>query len=82
MKNSSAKEWHQFFGVCTLGERGQAVIPAGARKKLNLKKGEKLFVFGFRDEMIGFIKIRFAQNITKRFEQKLNSLNYITSHSQ
>lgn len=76
MKNSS-KECHQFFGICTLGERGQAVIPAGARKKFNLKKGEKLFVFGFKDEMIGFVKIRFAQNIAKRFEQKLHSLNDI-----
>lgn len=80
MKNST-RACHQFFGICTLGERGQAVIPAGARKKLNLKKGEKLFVFGLKDEMIGFVKIRFAQNIAKRLEQKLNSLNDVINNS-
>jgi AbrB family looped-hinge helix DNA binding protein len=35
-----------FFGSTTIGERGQVVIPNDARKELNLKKGDKLLVFG------------------------------------
>jgi len=33
-----------FFGTATVGERGQVVIPAEARKKLNINPGDKLLV--------------------------------------
>lgn len=33
------------FGTTTLGTRGQLVIPAGARKALKLKPGDRLIVF-------------------------------------
>ena len=33
-----------FFGSVTVGERGQVVIPAEARKRLNIHPGEKLLV--------------------------------------
>lgn len=32
-------------GTVTVGERGQVVIPADTRQKLNIKTGEKLLVF-------------------------------------
>ncbi len=34
-----------FYGAVTIGERGQVVIPAAARKHHNLKPGDKLLVF-------------------------------------
>ena len=34
-----------FYGAVTLGERGQVVIPAEARKNHNLRPGDKLLVF-------------------------------------
>jgi AbrB family looped-hinge helix DNA binding protein len=34
-----------FYGAVTVGERGQIVIPAEARKTLDLKHGDKLLVF-------------------------------------
>lgn len=33
-----------FLGTVTVGERGQIVIPAEARKKLEIGTGDKLFV--------------------------------------
>jgi AbrB family looped-hinge helix DNA binding protein len=33
-----------FFGTATVGERGQVVIPAEARKKLNINPGDKMLV--------------------------------------
>jgi len=33
------------FGTATMGARGQVVIPAGIRKKLEIKAGEKFIVF-------------------------------------
>jgi AbrB family looped-hinge helix DNA binding protein len=34
-----------FYGAVTVGERGQVVIPAEARKQTGLEAGEKLLVF-------------------------------------
>jgi AbrB family looped-hinge helix DNA binding protein len=33
-----------FFGTATVGDRGQVVIPAEARKKLGINPGDKLLV--------------------------------------
>jgi AbrB family looped-hinge helix DNA binding protein len=33
-----------FFGTATVGDRGQVVIPAEARKKLGISAGDKLLV--------------------------------------
>jgi AbrB family looped-hinge helix DNA binding protein len=35
-----------FFGAVNVGERGQIVIPAEARKKLDIHTGDKLLVLG------------------------------------
>lgn len=35
----------RFYGSATIGERGQIVIPAEARKKLGINKGDKLLIF-------------------------------------
>lgn len=34
----------RFYGTATVGERGQVVIPAEARKKFNINSGDKLLV--------------------------------------
>ncbi len=36
----------QFFGAVTVGERGQVVIPAEARKRMGISAGDKLLVMG------------------------------------
>lgn len=33
-----------FCGAVTVGERGQVVIPAGARRKMSIQPGDKMFV--------------------------------------
>jgi AbrB family looped-hinge helix DNA binding protein len=35
-----------FFGAVTVGERGQIVIPAAARKKFRIDAGDKLLIMG------------------------------------
>ena len=35
-----------FYGVATVGERGQIVIPAKARRQLGVQPGDKLLVLG------------------------------------
>ncbi len=39
-------EGRKFYGSVTVGERGQIVIPAEARRDFNIKPGDKLLVLG------------------------------------
>ncbi len=45
MQSPFAKLEEYFYGSVTLGERGQLVIPAEARKECNINPGDKLLVF-------------------------------------
>lgn len=36
----------KFYGVGTVGEKGQIVIPSDAREALNIKTGDKFVFFG------------------------------------
>jgi len=44
LKKPSLEE--NFFGSATVGERGQIVIPAEARKRYNINPGDKVLVMG------------------------------------
>lgn len=44
------------YGTTTLGSRGQVVIPAQARKDLELKSGDQLLVMGRFDKVLGLVK--------------------------
>ena len=46
----------QCYGVTTLGERGQVVVPTQLRKNLHLKTGEKLLVFSRFGKLVVLIK--------------------------
>lgn len=35
-----------FYGTATVGDRGQVVIPAEARKRFNINPGDKVLVMG------------------------------------
>ena len=45
------------FGTATVGERGQIVIPAEARKKYEIETGDKLLIVGHGDKGIMLFKI-------------------------
>jgi AbrB family looped-hinge helix DNA binding protein len=53
----------KFYGATTIGERGQMVIPAEARKDFNITPANKLLVFG--SEGHGGLMIVKAEDITK-----------------
>ncbi len=61
-----------FFGTTTIGEKGQVVIPAEARKVMGLKSGDKLLVFGMGKSMVTLAKFdqleKFADSLSERLE--------------
>jgi len=62
----------EFYGAAVVGERGQAVIPAEARSTLDLRKGEKLLVFGIGDRGLFLTKLsgleKFEEHLSQRLE--------------
>lgn len=45
METDLSREFN-FYGMATVGERGQIVIPAEARKSANILPGDKVLVIG------------------------------------
>ncbi len=45
----------KFYGSVTVSERGQMVIPAGARNDFKIKTGDKLLVFGDLEKGLGIV---------------------------
>lgn len=64
-------------GVSRLGERGQVVIPVEARKKLKLKKGEKLFVFCRDKDALVLIKAASMKNLLTKAETEISKFTKI-----
>lgn len=46
----------KFYGLTTLGERGQIVIPKEVRNAMKSKPGDKFFIFSHDDEIMAMIK--------------------------
>lgn len=59
----------EFHGTTVVGERGQAVIPAEARRAHGIKKGDKLLVFSMRGNIV-FTELsdleKFEEHLAKR----------------
>jgi AbrB family looped-hinge helix DNA binding protein len=62
------------LGTVTVGERGQVVIPAEARKLLKLKKGDKLMVFAPPHESLLLAKVEMFQKFFKQMDTILKQV--------
>ena len=49
-------EKDKFVGICKVGEKGQIVIPAQARKMFNIKAGDTLAILGDSSKGMAIIK--------------------------
>lgn len=74
-KNSSCKK--HFYGTASIGEKGQIVIPNDARKEMNLKKGDRLLVFGIGEDMVALAKFSQIEKIASHLSDKLKMIDDI-----
>lgn len=68
----------QFYGSATVGEKGQIVIPQEARKNMNLKKGDRLLIFGMDNDMLAVAKLSHIEKITSHLSKKLKVIKQAT----
>jgi AbrB family looped-hinge helix DNA binding protein len=61
------------FGIVTLGDKGQIVIPAKARKIFNLAPGDRLVVLGDESQGMAIVKaddfLNFANSVRKAMKK-------------
>ncbi|MDO9572793.1 MAG: AbrB/MazE/SpoVT family DNA-binding domain-containing protein [Candidatus Omnitrophota bacterium] len=63
----------RIYGVVTVGENGQVVIPVKLRKSLNIKPGDHLMVFTELDKKI--INLMPEEYFSKFLEKLGNKIN-------
>jgi len=71
-----------FYGTTTIGERGQAVIPAEARRAMKLKKGEKMLVFGFGPNMLVCTRLESLERIASHMAERLAAIRGIARRTK
>jgi AbrB family looped-hinge helix DNA binding protein len=65
------------YGMATMGERGQVVMPKAIRQKMKLKSGDKFLVFSKDDMVIAFIKPENFDKIISEFTSHFEDLKKI-----
>ena len=69
-----ANDWHEIkcLGSTTMGSRGQVVIPAHARKELDISPGETLLVFsGPGKKVLVFLKADMVEQILNSMSEHM-----------
>ena len=65
----------RIYGAATVGERGQIVLPAEARRELGISPGDKIMVFGNKlNDSVVLIKADIFESFADFFMTKLNKL--------
>jgi len=65
----------RIYGAATVGERGQIVLPAEARRELGIDPGDKVMVFGNRvNGSLVLMKADIFESFADFFMTKLNKL--------
>jgi len=64
----------QFYGAVTVSKRGQIVIPAQARRDLNIEVGEKLLVVGGLGGGLMFVKTDIVSRVLAQWARLARQL--------
>lgn len=59
------------FGMVTVGDKGQIVIPSKARNIFNIKPGDQLIILGDEEQGLAIIKEDFFLDMIHTFQQQL-----------
>ncbi|MBE0429039.1 MAG: AbrB/MazE/SpoVT family DNA-binding domain-containing protein [Thermoleophilia bacterium] len=85
MAKQNEKQEHgpEFYGSATVGERGQIVIPADARQKLDINPGDKLLIFsGMHGNSLNVMKSEQVAKFVSRTMQKLSRIGEIAREEE
>lgn len=68
----------KLYGTATVGSKGQVVIPSDARKVLDIKEGDRLYVVGSeKGGWVGFISEDQLQQMIGRLTDSLETFTKV-----
>ena len=80
MQSNKPDQWSEcLYGIATMGERGQIVIPIEARKKMGLTPGEKIIILSHPSEA-GLVLFK-ADTMREFMTAMLEKLNHTEANS-
>ena len=56
------------FGLVTVGDKGQIVIPVRARRVFNIRPGDQLMVLGDENSGIALVDAKFFMNVAEEIK--------------
>lgn len=68
--------------MTTLGEKGQVVVPAEARKAMKLEKGEKFLVFSMDEDILVLSKTVGLEKFAAHLTEKLKDINAVINNQK
>ncbi len=73
MKVKTEEHVPKFYGTAVVGERGQIVIPAEARRELEITPGEKLIIMGnLHGDGLMIIKTESMAQMLSKFTEQMS----------
>ena len=60
------------FGIVTVGDKGQIVIPAKARRVFDIKPGDQLVVLGDEGQGLAVVKAKSFLDLANRIRKKMD----------
>ena len=73
----------KFYGAVVVGERGQIVIPAEARRDMEIAPGERLIVLGgFKRNGLMIIKTKSVTKMLSKAMENMSTLESIIKESE
>ena len=69
-KSDAPKSGKHLFGLVTVGEKGQIVIPVQARRIFGIEPGDQLMVLGDEDRGLALIDARFFIRVAEVIEHE------------
>lgn len=73
-----------FYGVATIGPKGQIVIPVDARQRLGVKPGDKVVIVGpaHKPQFVGLCAEKAFHEILQKIDVKLNDVKSALNESK
>jgi AbrB family looped-hinge helix DNA binding protein len=72
-----------FYGLATVGAKGQIVIPAKAREELKIEPGDSLVIVGIKEHgMLGVCPVKTVETMLEHTTAQLETLREVIDKSK
>lgn len=72
-----------FYGLATVGAKGQIVIPAKAREELHIETGDSLVIIGIKEHnMLGICPVSSVEEMLTQMTKRLDEIRSVVDKTK